>query len=94
MFQKQWAFAVLEQVLLRLRDEMAADGNPVFEALEEKLNGSRPSQNAVVAAELGTSEGAVKTAAHRLRRRYGLICATKSPKPYPRLTKSMTKSAS
>lgn len=62
MFQKQWAFAVLEQVLLRLRDEMAADGNPVFEALEEKLNGSRPSQNAVVAAELGTSEGAVKTA--------------------------------
>ena len=74
MFDKQWALAVLEQVLSRLQAEMAADGKAaLFEALKDMLTGSRPGRYAAIAAELGTSEGAIKTAVHRLRRRYGVI---------------------
>ena len=40
------------------------------EAMKETLTGGRASRYAVIAEELGMTEGAVKTAAHRMRRRY------------------------
>jgi RNA polymerase sigma-70 factor (ECF subfamily) len=44
----------------------------VFEALQGLLDGSRADEGlATVGERLGLSEGAVKTALHRLRRRYG-----------------------
>jgi RNA polymerase sigma factor (sigma-70 family) len=71
MFEKQWALSVLEQVLSRLHAELAAEGKAaLFEALKETLTGGRASRYAVIAGELGMTEGAVKTAAHRMRRRY------------------------
>jgi RNA polymerase sigma factor (sigma-70 family) len=71
LFEKQWALSLLEQVLSRLRAEMAADGKAaMFEALQSVLIGDRKSGYGAIAAELGMTEGAVKTAAHRLRRRY------------------------
>jgi RNA polymerase sigma factor (sigma-70 family) len=71
MFDKQWALSVLEQVLSRLRAELIAEGKErAFEALKGVLTGVRGGNYAAVAAELGVSEGAVKVAAHRLRRRY------------------------
>jgi RNA polymerase sigma factor (sigma-70 family) len=71
MFEKQWALSLLEQVLSRLHAEMVALGNSeLFEALKDALTGVRSGTYAALGAELGMSEGAVKVAAHRLRRRY------------------------
>lgn len=44
---------------------------PLFEALKQTLAGSRESQPyATLAKELKMTEGAVRTAVHRLRKRY------------------------
>jgi RNA polymerase sigma factor (sigma-70 family) len=71
-FDRQWALALLDQVHERLRQEQAAAGKATqFEALRFALAGSR-SEVAYrdLAAQLATSEGAVKVAVHRLRQRY------------------------
>jgi RNA polymerase sigma factor (sigma-70 family) len=72
LFERQWALTVLDQVLLRLRAGFAAEGKEtVFNRLKQFLTGGRESGSyAQVAADLEMSEGAVKTAVHRLRRRY------------------------
>jgi hypothetical protein len=72
MFEKQWALAVLDQVLLRLKAEMIADGKEaLFELLKSTISGGGDTGSyATIAAELDSTEGAIKTAAHRLRRRY------------------------
>lgn len=73
LYERQWALTVLEQVLGRLQAEsLALNGNQaVFERLKQFLTGGRESASyAQVAAELEMTEGAVKTAVHRLRRRY------------------------
>ena len=71
VFEKQWALALLEHVLSRLDIEMTDDGKkPLFEALRGTLTGARSIGYAAIGAELGMSEGAVKVAAHRMRRRY------------------------
>ena len=64
--------ALLEQVLERLQEESAAGGKGrQFDRLKEFLTGEkRTCSYAQVAEELGMSEGAVKVAVHRLRRRY------------------------
>jgi RNA polymerase sigma factor (sigma-70 family) len=72
LFERQWALTVLDQVLSRLRTEFTAEGKQaVFDKLKRFLTGGRESGGyAQVAADLQTTEGAVKTAVHRLRRRY------------------------
>ncbi len=63
---------MLERVLgqLRREHELAGKG-PLFERLEPTLaGGSAVAPFAAIAAALGTTEGAVQVAAHRLRRRY------------------------
>ena len=71
MFEKQWALSLLEQVLSRLHAELVAEGkSALFEALKDTLTGVRSTTYAAVGAELGMAEGAVKVAAHRMRRRY------------------------
>ncbi|MBL7043981.1 MAG: hypothetical protein ISR77_35465 [Pirellulaceae bacterium] len=42
----------------------------LFEGLKDTLTGARSIGYAAIGAELGMSEGAVKVAAHRMRRRY------------------------
>jgi RNA polymerase sigma-70 factor (ECF subfamily) len=76
LFEKQWALSLLEQVLLRLQAEMAASQKShLFDALRDTLTGGSSGSYAAIAARLGMTEGAVKTAAHRLRRRYrDLLC--------------------
>jgi RNA polymerase sigma factor (sigma-70 family) len=72
LFERRWALALLERVLKGLRDEHAAAGKlDLFERLKEFLTGaggSQPYQQ--IADELAMTEGAVKVAVHRLRRRY------------------------
>lgn len=72
VFDKQWALALLNEVVSRLEDEYRRDGKAVlFAALKETLAGPRESQPYIVlAARLGMNEGAVKVAVHRLRKRY------------------------
>ena len=71
-FDRQWALALLETVLSRLEDEYRRDGKADwFAALQPTLTGARESQPyAELATSLGSSEGAVKVAAYRLRKRY------------------------
>ena len=59
-------------MLGRLREEFQAAGKlQLFDALKQFLAGGDPKPAyAEVGEELGMSEGAVKVAVHRLRRRY------------------------
>jgi len=72
LFERRWAMTLLEQVLSRLRDEQVeAEQREAFEQLKEfLLAAGRGTPYADLAARLGTSEGAVKVAVHRLRHRY------------------------
>jgi RNA polymerase sigma-70 factor (ECF subfamily) len=71
-FEKRWALTLLEQVITRLGREYEKDGKQqLFQILHPCLIGDRTSQPyESIAAALGTSEGAVKSAVHRLRQRY------------------------
>jgi RNA polymerase sigma-70 factor (ECF subfamily) len=75
VYQRTWARTVLEQVVVRLRSEYEEGGKgEIYEALEPTLTGDgTASSYREIAAALGTSEGAVKVAAHRLRRRFGEV---------------------
>ena len=75
IYERRWALTLLEQVLTRLESEYRSAGNAkLFDCLKEFLSDEpgRRSQ-AEVAAELGTTENAVKQAFHRLRQRYRLL---------------------
>lgn len=72
IFEKQWALTLLGEVLNRLEQEYQSAGkSDWFLALKQALMGARESQPyAELAAQLGSSESAVKVAVHRLRKRY------------------------
>jgi RNA polymerase sigma-70 factor (ECF subfamily) len=72
VFERRWAWAVLDQVLHRLEQHYAAKGQqPLFDALKPSLTARLDTATyAQRAAELGMAEGALLVAAHRLRRRY------------------------
>jgi RNA polymerase sigma factor (sigma-70 family) len=71
-FEYHWAMTLLEDVVTRLRAEYERAGKAeLFTALNPCLVGERAAQPyAELARELGLSEGAVKSAVHRLRQRY------------------------
>ena len=71
-YERRWALTLLDTVLQRLRSEYEQDGRAnLFTALHPCLIGERTEQPyAQLAAELGVSEGTVKSAVHRLRQRY------------------------
>jgi RNA polymerase sigma factor (sigma-70 family) len=72
LFDRQWAIVLLDTVLAALRSEQIAAGKVrQFEVLKQYLTPSEGETAYAVAAEqLGMNEGAVKTAVHRLRKRY------------------------
>lgn len=72
LYQRQWALTLLDQVRLRLRAELVASGRADrFDRLKVFLTGDEGSEAyAAAGRDLGLSEGAVKVAVHRLRRRY------------------------
>ena len=73
LFERRWALTVLERVLERLRDENAGDPERAarFAAVAPLLTGSGSAgPYAEIAGRLGMTEGALKTAIHRLRQRY------------------------
>ena len=71
LYERQWALATLSAALERLRGEYEESPRAdLFEALRGTLAGEEPASYAELAARLGMTEGALKTAAHRLRKRY------------------------
>jgi len=72
LFDQKWAASLLEQVLQTLQQEYIAAGKgPLFHELRSVLWGGRSDTNyETIAQKLGTSEGAIKVSAHRLRLRY------------------------
>jgi RNA polymerase sigma-70 factor (ECF subfamily) len=72
LFERRWAMTLLDLVLGRLEAESNAAGKGhLFAALGPSLLGKAEKvAYARVARELGCSEGAARTAAHRLRARF------------------------
>jgi DNA-directed RNA polymerase specialized sigma24 family protein len=72
IYDREWAVALLGRIMGRLERESAEGGNATqFEELKGFLIGEHAGATyADVATRLGTTEAAVKMAAHRMRRRY------------------------
>jgi len=71
IFERRWALAVLDRVVEKLRNEFVRHGRPEhFERLKMFLLGHSDAPYAALAREMNTSEGALKVAIHRLRKRY------------------------
>jgi RNA polymerase sigma-70 factor (ECF subfamily) len=72
LFERRWALMLLQQVLVRLRDELQQAGKgEQFEQLKVFLTGEKPAGHYAQAADaLRATPGAVRVAVHRLRRRY------------------------
>lgn len=72
IFDREWALTVMARALSLLEREFAQTGRPEqFSTLKAWLAGEVPSMSQAEAARrLGLSEGAVKVAIHRLRKRF------------------------
>jgi RNA polymerase sigma-70 factor (ECF subfamily) len=75
IFERRWAFAVLERTMKQLgRDFAAADKEELFEQLQGFLPGGGISlSREELAAKRGVSVGAIDVAIHRLRQRFGAL---------------------
>jgi len=71
IFERRWALSMLDRVVERLRNEFVQHGRAEhFERLKMFLLGQSDAPYAALAREMNTSEGALKVAIHRLRKRY------------------------
>ena len=73
VFERRWAMTVLDRAVGRLRTESAELGSQdQFDSIKQYLTSAEtPVPYRETAAALGTSESAVKSTVHRLRRRLG-----------------------
>jgi RNA polymerase sigma-70 factor (ECF subfamily) len=71
-YERRWALTLLDHVMTHLQQEQQGAGEAeVFAELKPCLLGDAQTQPyAVLASQLGRTEGAVKVAVHRLRHRY------------------------
>ena len=72
LYERRWALTVIDGVMAGIREEWKAEGRARdFDELKAAILGDAPPGGfAAVAGRLGSTEGAVKVAAHRLRRRF------------------------
>lgn len=79
LYHRRWAQAILEEALDGLRSEYLSTGRSrLYHQLSHLEPGDRQSPGyASAAAALGMSESAIKSALHRLRRRYREILREK-----------------
>jgi DNA-directed RNA polymerase specialized sigma24 family protein len=72
LYDRAWAITALERVITRLRDEHIAEGKAeLYEQLKSFLTvGNSDIPYAQAAIKLQLTEGAIRVAVHRLRRRY------------------------
>ncbi len=72
LFERRWAFTVLDRVLSRLGDEVCA-GQPadLFDHLKPFLSGDPPGASyRDISRRCGIKDGTLRVTVHRLRRRY------------------------
>ena len=70
IYEKRWALTLIEAAMGRLRAEYESRGRgAMYEALAELIGGAGDDGYAAVGARLGMTEGAVKVAVHRMRKR-------------------------
>jgi RNA polymerase sigma-70 factor (ECF subfamily) len=72
LYERRWALTVIERVLAYLRQDWEASGRGMeFDELKACLLGETPDGGYLAVAEkLNMTEGAVRTATHRLRRKF------------------------
>jgi RNA polymerase sigma factor (sigma-70 family) len=72
IFERRWAMTLLERTLQRLADDYVVNGKKkMFDQLKSTITGDQDgAAYCEIAKRLGSSEGAIKVAAHRLRQRY------------------------
>ncbi len=69
-FDREWAQESTARAMRKLQTESQARGkDELFQALKDSLTGDEPARSET-AAQLGMTEGAVKVAVHRLRKRF------------------------
>jgi RNA polymerase sigma-70 factor (ECF subfamily) len=74
LFDREWALEIVSGALHALRDEMEKAGKSArFDLLKGELTGEDELTREEIAVRLEMSEGAVKVAVHRLRRRYNQL---------------------
>lgn len=70
IYEKRWALTLIEAAMGRLRAEYAARGRgDLYDALAGSIGGEGDEGYGAVGRRLGMTEGAVKVAVHRLRKR-------------------------
>ena len=73
IFERRWGLTIMERAMERLEAASSSRAGQ-FDRLRGYLTGAEPAVSyRQVAADLGLSEGAVKTAVHRLRQEYGRL---------------------
>ena len=72
IYDRRWAFTLLDQVFARLREESQKSANPPLQEKLTTLLSDEPERasQADISREFGMTENAVKQALHRLRQRY------------------------
>jgi DNA-directed RNA polymerase specialized sigma24 family protein len=70
VFDREWAVAVMNRAVAALAAEHRGGRSAQFEALQPWLMGDDAASHAETAKNLGMTEGAVKVAVHRLRKRF------------------------
>src|SRR5262245_24467918 len=84
-FERQWALTALNRVISRLGEEYKGAGKArLFDHLKDFLIGTDGLPYRQVAVSLEMSEGAVKTAVHRLRGRFRNLLRTEIAETLPR----------
>ncbi|MCW5559711.1 MAG: sigma-70 family RNA polymerase sigma factor [Verrucomicrobiae bacterium] len=82
LFDRRWAFAVLDRVLARLREEfVASEREELFDQLKIFLTTDLPDgAYGELAVRTGLKPGTIRVAVHRLRRRYGELLRSETAK--------------
>jgi len=71
LFERRWAMTIMQAAHCQLAAHYELAGKAhVFEALQESLTGDSSFDSSEAARTLGISEGAVRVAVHRLRKRF------------------------
>ena len=74
VFVRRWALTLLNRVMIALREVYAKNSKAeLFDRLKPYVTGEDDTPYEALGRELELSEGAVKVAVHRLRRRFGLL---------------------
>jgi RNA polymerase sigma factor (sigma-70 family) len=74
IFERRWALILLDRAVSCLRDEFAQHGSHGdFEKLKAFVLGQAEVPYAELAREMGATEGGLKVAIHRLRKRYRVL---------------------